>query len=51
MPHCQPALQKWENGFLMANEQPEINFEDFKVTMRMIGVPDKPLAETSSPVV
>jgi hypothetical protein len=51
MPYCQPGLQKWENGFLMANEQPETNLEEFKVTMRMIGAPDQPLAEASCPVV
>ena len=35
----------------MANEQPETNLEEFKVTMRMIGAPDQPLAEASCPVV
>jgi hypothetical protein len=50
MPHCQPALQKWENGFLMAKELPETNLEEFKVTMRMIGAPEQQVCETSCPV-
>jgi hypothetical protein len=40
MPFCQPKLPKWENGFLMANELPETNLEEFKITMKMIGAPD-----------
>jgi hypothetical protein len=34
----------------MAAELPEINLEEFKVTMRMIGVPDQQFCETSCPV-
>ena len=50
MPFCQPNLQKWENGFLMANELPEINLEELKITMKMIGAPDQVVCETSCPV-
>ena len=50
MPFCQPGLPKWENGFLMANELPETNLEEFKITMKMIGAPDQVVCETSCPV-
>jgi len=41
-PHCQPKLEIWNSGFLESSELPETNEEDFRMTLRIMGVSEKP---------
>jgi len=36
-------LEIWNTGFLENSEYPEINVEDFKMTLRIMGCSEKPL--------
>jgi len=50
MPRCQPDLEKWENGFLMADELPETNLDEYYVTMKIIGVADQLVRKSPCPI-
>ena len=39
IPECQPSLPEGETGFLLVYELPEIELEQFKMNMRIIGEP------------
>ena len=40
MPKCQPHLEEGDTGFLKCNAMPEQNQQDYRMMLRIIGVPD-----------